>query len=995
MTASLRLRLKALTGFFLLLLGVFNAHAQNKTISGRVTDSRDGSPIPNISVTVKGSRSGTQTSADGSFRLTVPSGTSALTISGVGYESQEVSISGKEVIDVALKTNNASIGEVVVVGYGSSRKRDLTGSVASVKAKDFNKGPVTSPDQLIQGKISGVQMAQSSGAPNAERAFRIRGAASVRAGNQPLFVVDGIPLDGRSARPGANISGDLGGLPGGNPLSFLNPNDIASIDILKDASATAIYGSRGSNGVVLITTKRGQSGAPRLEFGASFGISKIAKKFEYLSGDEYRKALTDYGVTSGNFGGNEDALDAVLRTGSTQNYNLAMGGGNQDNRYRVSFGYLDQKGIVRKTDFKKYSLGFNSNLRFLENKRLGLDINVNANQNIENIAPISNNAGFRGSLIGAALQWNPTKPLRKANGDLDINQGGSEINPLGYSDAYDDIATVSTILASIAPSYKITNDLEYKMLLSINYSTGIRKQQIRSYINLDGYQVDAANGKKGGWGRVANAELVTRQITHTLNYNKQISSAVNLNALVGYEYMKFDNKGSEESGREFDDFPFPYYNALGFAAQGTRGTGSYFDPTAELQSFFARATVGFQNKYLLTATMRADGSSKFGSNNRYGYFPSFSAAWNVSDESFFKVRHIDNLKVRAGWGQTGNQEFPAGASQTRFVASGPGSLEQSSFANPDLKWQTDQQFNAGIDFAILGNRITGTIDYFNKKTKDLIVNLVAAQPSPGTRIWKNIAGEIENKGVEVALNATIIKKQDLTWTFGVNATFLKNEINGLSGPLLTGEINGQGLSGAYVQRMTNGQPLNVFYVREFQGIDAGGQAKLLDDGASFIYAGNPNPSTLLGISTSVAYRKFNLELNMNGAFGHKIYNNTANAVLPINNLGSRNIAKALLSLSPREALSSPITTSTRYLEKGDYLRMANATLSYNVGNIGKVIKGANVFITGQNLFVITKFTGFDPEVNVDKSINGVPSFGIEYSPYPTARAFNFGFNFSL
>ncbi len=997
MTALLRLRLKCLLGFFLLLLGSLTSQAQNKTISGRVIDAKDGASIPNISVTVKGSRSGTQTSADGSFRLTVPAGTASLTVSGVGYETQEVSIAGKDAVEVSLKTNNASIGEVVVVGYGSSRKKDLTGAVASVKAKDFNKGPVIAADQLIQGKVSGVQITQNSGAPGSGSAFRIRGSASIRAGSQPLFVVDGVPLDGRTARPGGNIEGDLGlgGLPEGNPLNFLNPNDIASIDILKDASATAIYGSRGSNGVVLITTKRGQSGTPKLEFNATFGTSKIARRYDYLSGDEYRKALTDYGITSGNFGGNVDALDAILQRGSTQSYNIAMGSGNQDNRYRVSLGYLDQKGIIRKTSFKKYSLNFNSNLRFLENKRLGLDVGVTANQNIETVAPISNKAGFRGSIVGAALQWNPTKPLRKPNGALDIDQGGSEINPLAYSEAFDDLATVSTVLANISPSYKITNELEYKMMISVNYSTGIRKQQIRSYINMEGFQSEPANNKKGGWGRVSNAELITRQITHTLNYNKQLNKDLNLNALVGYEYLKFDNKGSAEAGREFDDFNFPYYNALGFSAQGTRVSTSFFDPTSELQSYFGRATVGYKNRYLLTATLRADGSSKFGANNRYGYFPSFSAAWNLSDESFFKVSKIDNLKVRAGWGQTGNQEFPAGSAQTRFVASGPGALEQSSFANPDLKWQTDQQFNAGIDFAILGNRLTGTIDYFNKKTKDLIVSLDAAQPSPGTRIWKNVAGVIENKGVEIALNATIIKKKDFTWTFGINTTFQKNVVNGLSGPLRTGEINGQGLSNAFVQRMINGQPLNVFYVRDFQGIDANGQAKLADDGATFIYAGSANPTQLLGLSTSVGYKKFNLEINMNGAFGHKVYNNTANAVLPINNLGSRNIAKALLSLSPREATSSPITTSTRYLEKGDYFRLANATLSYSLGNIGKVIKGANLFITGQNLFVITKFTGFDPEVNVDKNINGIPSFGIEYSPYPSARAFNFGFNFTL
>jgi TonB-dependent starch-binding outer membrane protein SusC len=993
MTALLRLHFRRFLGALLLTTLSFAANAQTKEVTGKVTDP-DGKPASGVSVTVKGGRTGTQTGPDGSFKINMPASASTLVFSGVGFETEEVNVSGTNTANITLKRSNATISEVVVIGYGTSRKKDLTGAVATVKAKDFNKGVITAPDQLIQGKVAGVQIFSSSGAPNAENNIRIRGTASVRAGNSPLFVIDGVILDGRSPRPG--FSGqDLGNTPGTNPLAFINPNDIASMDILKDASATAIYGSRGANGVVIVTTKRGQSGTPKIDFNASYGISKISRRFEYLSGDEYRAALTAYGLTSGNRGSSVDALDAILQTGSVQNYNIAAGGGTENGRYRLSLGYFDQKGIIRKTSFKKYNANFNSNFRFLESKKLGLDINMFATHTDEQVAPVSSNAGFRGSLVGMALQWNPTRSLFKPNGQLDIDNGGSEVNPLAMSEAYNDRANVSTIIASIAPSYKITNELEYKMQLNLNYSSGVRKAEMRNWINLEGVQATSSN--KGGIGFIGTGELVTRQITHTLTYNKNFNKKLAFKGLLGYEYIKTDNKGSNQQGRDFDDFSrVPYYNMLAFSAQGTRQVGGFADPTSELQSFFGRVELNHSDKYQLSATMRADGSSKFGSNNRYGYFPSFAAAWNIGNEDFMRgISQISNLKIRAGWGQTGNQEFPAGSAQTRFVASGPGGLAQESLANPDLKWQTDQQVNIGLDFGLLRNRVTVTLDYFNKKTQDLIVSQIAGNPSPGTRIWRNIEGDIVNKGVEVSINANIVNKKDFSWTMGVFATFQKNEVNGLAGPLLTGAINGQGLSGAFVQRSTNGQPVNVYYVRNFQGIGPDGQAIMENDGATFVFAGSPNPTTLLGISTSLGYKKWSLDINMNGAFGHKLYNNTANAALPINNLGSRNIAKALTELPVREALSSPITTSSRYLESGNYLRLANATLSYRLGDLGKALRNVGVFITGNNLFVITKFTGFDPEVNVDKNIDGIPSFGIEYTPYPAARTFTFGFNFSL
>ncbi len=970
-----------------------------KVITGKVTDGKDGNPVSGASVQPKGGTGGTTTGTDGTFRLSVPDNVNTLVISFVGYDNKEVDISGKANVDVSLATSAAAaMNEVIVVGYGTARKKDLTGAVASVKSKDFNKGIQTAPDQLIQGKVAGVQVLNNSGQPGGGTTVKIRGNSTIRAGSTPLYVVDGIPLDGRSARPGGSGAG-IGTSPGANPLNFMNPNDIASMEILKDASATAIYGSRAAYGVILITTKRGTTGAPKIDFNTYFGSSDVIKKLEVLNAGEYRQTLSDYGLASAgrDFGGDVDALDAILRTAFTQNYDISMSGGTENGRYRISAGYLDQQGIVRKSDFKKYTTNLNGFFKFLDSKRLGVDYNVIASQTVENIAPVSNDAGFTGSIIGQALQWNPTLPMqvKKANGDdsLVILRGSTTVNPLAMSEAYDDNSKVTSILGSISPYFKITNDLEYRMLFSINYSTGIRKAQIRSFINLE-------NIIDRGVAYVGENELTTKQWTNTLNYNKKINENFNLNALLGYEYMRFENKGSGMNASDFGSFPLNYWNYFQYSSQNTRGTFSFADPIDELQSYFARAIVNFKDRFIITATIRADGSSKFGENNKYGYFPSFAAAWNMVNESFIKdASFISNLKLRVGYGKTGSQDMPAGSAQAKYSFTGPNAIGQTNVDNPDLKWQSDDQTNVGIDFGLFGGKLTGVIDYFNKKTTNLLFPKIAAQPvAPGAPPqWTNLDGHIVNKGVELTLNGSIIRGKDFNLDLGANAVFLQNEVSGLPGPIATGALHGQGISGATVELITNDQPINVFYTKQFLGFDkATGLALYTDDGYTRFFVGNPNPKTVYGITASANYKKLFFVANLNGSTGNDVYNNTANTVLPIGNLiGGRNIAKSLLGGEVQESLANPISPSSRYVENGSYLKLANLSFSYVVGNVGKSVKNLVLFVGGQNLFVITDFTGFDPEVNTDKQVNGIPSVGIEYTPYPSARSFQFGLNFSL
>ncbi|HQD09777.1 MAG TPA: SusC/RagA family TonB-linked outer membrane protein, partial [Flavihumibacter sp.] len=640
MIAALPRWVRRMPALLLLLLLCSVVQAQDRVITGKITDSKDGSPLVGATVTVKGTTQGVSTGADGTFRINVPASAKTLVISSVGFGSMEQSIGSGNVVDVALTASNANLNEVVVVGYGTVRKKDLTGSVATVKEKDFNQGVMSAPDQLIQGKIAGVQILNNSGQPGGATTVRIRGTASIRAGGTPLYVVDGVQLPGGSARPGLDAS-QVGNTPDANPLNFINPQDIASMDVLKDASATAIYGSRGANGVVLITTKRGQSGQPKLDIASNFGVSSMLKKLEVLSADQYRDALSKYGVTGSDWGSSVDAMDAITRKAFFQNYTVGVSGGNENARLRASFGYYDQKGIIINSGMKKYTANLNGSFKFLESKKLGMDINILTSHVAENIAPISTNAGFTGSLVGQALQWNPTRALVLPDGSF--NQGQNDptgtnapifpatvYNPLAVSAAYHDKAKTTNLIASITPYFKITKDLEYRMLLSMNYALGGREQYFEKWINISTVRT------AGGFAAALNSEQFSRQVTHTLNYNKAISKDFNLSATLGYEYYRIENKGRSIGAQGFPSNSLPYVDYLIGSSLTNRGLNSWHDPSAELQSMFGRANLNYKDKYLATLTMRADGSNKFGANNKYGYFPSVAVAWNVSQEDFLK-----------------------------------------------------------------------------------------------------------------------------------------------------------------------------------------------------------------------------------------------------------------------------------------------------------------------------------------------------------------------
>jgi TonB-dependent starch-binding outer membrane protein SusC len=794
---------------WVLLLVTQSTFAQS-TISGRISGT-GGTGLAGATASIVGTNNHAVADGEGRFVLTAKPG-DLLQFSFVGYQDVQIVLRNESELNISLTEATTMLDEVVVVGYGTQTKKDLTGAVGSVQEKDFNKGNFISPDQLLQGRVAGVQITNSSGQPGVASTIKIRGNSVLNGTGQPLFVVDGVPLSGTSARP--NISDQIffTTSPSANPLNFLNPADIISMDVLKDASAAAIYGSRAAYGVVIITTKKGQSGEPRIDFAFSTGLSSIQNKVKVLNAAQYREAIQYYEVDASNDKGKDtDALESILRTGKQQNYSLGISGGNPNANYRLSFGYLDQEGIIAKSEIKKYNANLSGSFKFLESKRLGVDINLTASQYQEEIPWIRN----EGSIVGDALTWNPTDSLWNKDSTFNLVPGG---NPIAVSEKYHDNTKVTTILASISPYYEFTDWLEFRMLGSINYGTGIRRTSIEQGLFFDPMLIYGTAG-------IYNNENYTSQITSTIRFHKDILPQLHLTATAGFEYMKFTNKGSSIGvtgpiPKGFGNFGLDYTDYLQYSNPDGRQVSSFTDPLTELQSYFGRAVLNYKRKYILTATFRADGSTKFGEDNKYGYFPSYSAAWIISEEDFLSTDFIDHLKIRLGWGKTGNQEFPGGSSVTLYKFINNGGYGQVNNPNPDLKWQADEQFNVGVDFTILKNRISGTLDYFQKTTTDLLYPNYPIQPAPtGTfATWINLDGKIQNTGLEASINAAIINSVNVAWDFGVNATFVKNNVSGLKYPILTGYLTGGGMSGVTVQQIQNDAPIIHFIPENFWGL---------------------------------------------------------------------------------------------------------------------------------------------------------------------------------
>ncbi len=955
---------------------------QQKSVTGKVIDAQ-GISLPGVSVLVKGTSIGTVTDAEGSFQLSVPDNATTLVFSFVGMKGQEVSLEGKTSFTVTMLEDAIGLEEVVAIGYGNQQKKDITGAVSSVKSDEFNKGVVNNPGQLLQGKVSGVNVTSVSGAPGAGQMIIIRGQGSIRQGTGPLFVIDGFPI------------GLAGTAAGTDPLNFINSEDIESMDVLKDASATAIYGSRGANGVILITTKKGKSGTSSVTVSSNVGISKIAKKLPVFSADEFRKQVVAIGGVLEDRGANTDWQDEMTRTAITNDHNLIMQGGTDKLTYRASLGYLDQQGIVINTGIKRYSGRVNATQKLM-NGRLKIDFNLSST--IEK----GDNAQM-GTVVSNMLSFNPTYPARDANGDP--VKYPDLMNPLSQADLFKDFNENRRMIVNITPSFEIVKGLIYKLNLGYTNTSGAVDNQSMASKDpfVEGRLVQTfSNGTN---------TLIENYLTYDLNSGDHV-----LNLLAGHSYQKSFDRSSKWSINKFAPNGIePIYNpGLGQLLTLVDNKPEGEAGIDELQSFFGRATYSYKGKYMLTGTVRADGSSKFGGNNKYGVFPSFAAGWRISDEPFMQSSVFNNLKLRAGWGKTGNQEIPSKITQALYTTSVSGTTsyplsEAGAYpagttfvrlANPDIQWEVSTQTNLGLDFALLDGSLSGTIDYFHKVSSNILLEVVPNDPiQPATTFWTNVKDmTITNQGLEISLDYQKKIAKDLSLNVGGNITFINNDVEHSPFTIITtGGASGSGLTGATINGMINGYPIGSFYLKEFTGIGADGLSTFADSpDAGRKVMGSALPDKMYNFYINMKYKNFDLAVNFNGVSGNMIYNNTAmnKFYKPLLAHSQNTTAKA--TEFSNESIINSSTVSTRYLEDGSFLRLNNMSLGYNFNTkaigIGSWAKQLRLSVTGQNLFVITKYSGYDPEVNQDSSEGGIQSYGIDKDGYPKPRTFVIGLN---
>ncbi|WP_349771351.1 SusC/RagA family TonB-linked outer membrane protein [Haliscomenobacter sp.] len=960
------------------------------TISGQVTDATTQEALVGSTVVIKGTSQGTTTDVNGNYTIVVPDQNAVLVFEFVGYDKLEIVVGTQTRIDVAMKSSALELSQVLVVGYGSTTKKDMTGSAKSIKNDDFNRGIINSPEQLLQGKVAGVNVTSATGEPGGRQSITIRGPGGVRTGSTPLFVLDGLALD--NSGTGGNT----------NPLTFLNPQDIESIDVLKDASATAIYGSRGANGVVLITTKKGKSGFSGMTYTGSLGISNLANPIDLFTADEFRQEVPKVGGVLEDLGANTDWQKEISRTAITRNHNLSLSGGANKLTYYGSFGLQQQEGILKGNDLNLYTGRLNISQKFLDD-RLQVDVNLNATSTLNERPPI-------GGMIGSALSANPTYPAYDAATGLPFRYA-SGTNPLITLGLEKDITTVNRVIGSITPSLTLAKGLVYKLNFGIDNATSTRDLQSLASA------VPQQDGRLETITTLNRNRLIENYITYTFN-----NDIHGLTALAGHSYQKIFLQGRNSSINKFPISPIePIYNpGLGQELTLANNRPGGYALINELQSFFGRVNYQFKDKYLLTATVRADGSSKFGENNKYGIFPSVSAGWRIIEESFMQGGIFSDLKLRAGWGQTGNQEIPSKITQPLFTSTVSGTTSYpladtgpfpagttfTRLANPDIQWEVSNQIDIGLDFALFNGALSGTIDYFNKVSNNILLEVIPADPvQPASSIWTNVENmEITNQGVELELNYRKRFANGFKFEVGGNVTFIDNIVENSPYTVIpSGAAQGSGLTSATINGYVNGQPIGTFFLREFTGFDDKGLSTYRDtDGDGVvsdkdrISAGSALPTRMYNFNTVFTFKGFDLRANFNGVAGNMIYDNTANT-----NFYKLRLSKGInttreATLFPNESVNNAAPVSTRYLKDGAFLRLNNLSLNYTFNTealgISKYVKGLNLSVTGQNLWLSTKYDGYDPEVNNDRSISGISSYGIDYLSYPRAKSVIFGLN---
>lgn len=889
-----------------------------------------------------------------------------------------------------------ALEEVVVVGYGTMKKSDLTGSVSSITSDNFKLGTDLTPQQLMQGAFSGVNISQNSGKPGGSNTIRVRGGTSITASNDPLYVIDGVPISTSAGVNQSNIGSsttDFFDQEPINPLSNINPNDIESINILKDASATAIYGSRGANGVIMITTKKGKAGMRQLDYSFNLGVSTVAKKLDVLTGDEYRKTVSELGLTLDDKGQNTDWQDVIFRTAISQNHYVSFMSGSENTSYRASAGYSNQNGVMEGSGMKSANARMNINHKAL-NDKLKLNMNISYGETNSDQAPVSNTVGSEmgSSMLYEAYVFNPTYPIYNEEGDY-YDVPPYRVNPASFSKELLDERATSQFLGNLTADWNFYKPFTLQVNAGYNKNT-INRNSYISKSNLLG------NGNNG-YVTVQKLSDYSKLLETILKYNQSFGKH-NIDAMVGYSWQYFYSEGQTTKAYGFLSDNFKWYSLA--AAQTVESVSSYAESNT-LISMYGRINYNYADKYLLTATVRRDGSSRFGSGNKWGIFPSVAASWRISQEDFFQNDIMSDLKLRASFGITGSQEIgnynslsTLGASTNGYLVGGEKItiVLPQQYTNPDLKWEQTAQTDIGIDFGFLNGKIRGSIDYYYKKTTDLLLSVAVPSPSLITTQIANV-GTVTNQGIELDLSFDLMRTKNFAWDANLNLSHNKNEVVSLSNGQWTGDnmqvapCQGQGLSGTYAQLIMPGQPIGTFYGKRFIGV-VDGVEQFANDGEPEVI-GCAQPDLTFGLGTNLQYKNWTLSLNFRGSIGNDVYNCTANNLAYLSNLPSRNVLK--------EAVTSGVNRdqakvySSRFIEDGSFVRLDNLSLGYNFSLPKLYISNARVFVSAQNLFVITGYSGADPEVNSEISRTGVAPLGVDYLSYPKARIFSMGINLSF
>ena len=1001
----------------LILLVGGSGYAQERSVSGTVIDLESGEALPGVNVLAKGTSIGTVTDVEGNYRLTINDNISTLVFSSIGYTSEEVEINGQSTIDLQLAPDIQSLSEVVVIGYGTQQKRDITGSIASVDAEALEKVAVTGLDQALQGRAPGVYVTQNSGEPGGGVSVRIRGIGSNRS-NEPLYVVDGFPLSGS----------DIGAAGGLNPLSTLNPQDIESIEILKDASAAAIYGARGANGVVLITTKRGKSGAIDVNFDAYVGVQQAwklpellnAEEFATLHNETYTRSDLDTNPEWANpasLGEGTDWLDAIFRTAPIQNYSLSVNGGNEKVRTRLSANYFNQEGIVISSGFERYSL--RANIDYTVNDRVTIGANFTPTYSVRDDV---SDAGSQNILVFAQKMY-PTLGLNDAvDGDPQFYPQTNIDNPVLYARDVDGKQEALRVLGNTFLEYELIEGLRYKLNTGIDMIWGRGTFQVPT--------IDRGPAVTGQFPfNVLNIDYSDERtwlIENTLNYDKSFAGGHQLGLLVGYTSQKSTDFRANASGQRFQNDAVTSINA---APNDFRNGGGRLSTGWFIESIIGRANYSFQDKYLLTASVRRDGSSRFTERNRYGVFPAASVGWRLSEEGFMSgASFIDDLKLRASWGQLGSDRITAFeflnaySIGDNFAYSYGDNTQQGGvltrLGNENLKWETSEQLDFGIDLSLFGGQLGLTADYFIKETKDLLV----PKPLPSTvGIGSSLVngGAIENRGLELALNHRH-SWGDFSYDISVNFTTIENEVLSLGADVEeqeAGFLRRETLAGNTTESKV-GEPIGYFrgYIvdgviqREeeipahLDGFEPGDfiYRDVNEDGSlndeDVVKIGNPFPDYDFGLNVGLKYQGFDLDFFLQGVQGNEVLLVTKRATYHVRNTNG-NVEALNRWHGPGTSNSFPRldfdgarnfeTPSTFFVEDGSYVRCRNLSLGYTFGEGLSEMVGLSrvrVYTSAQNLFTITNYPGFDPEIGGSNAL----SYGIDTGRYPSARVFRLG-----